>query len=126
MVIFDITPFINCRERSKVTLYFRLFIFYGIPMHLVSLHGDISRTGRRRKVVGWHDELLLDGYIYPDSNCTEWKLVVPNVCISNFMTIPTPVIFQRPKKNSIQAFQAFHQIFELCKYQPPRIKKKKI
>ena len=42
------------------------------------------------------DELLLDGYIYPDSNYTEWKLVVQNVCILNFMTIPTPVIFLRP------------------------------
>ena len=45
---------------------------------------------------GGGDELLLDIYIYPDSNYTEWKLVVPNICISNFMTITTPVIFLQP------------------------------
>ena len=39
---------------------------------------------------------LLDGYRYPDSDFTEWKLVVPNVCISNFMTIPSSVNFLRP------------------------------
>ena len=36
---------------------------------------------------------LLDGYRYPHSDFTEWKLVVPNVCISNFMTIPSSVYF---------------------------------
>ena len=42
------------------------------------------------------NELLLDGNIYSDSICTELKLVVPNVCISNFMTIPSMVNFLRP------------------------------
>ena len=64
----------------------RPFIFYGIPIPLIHLHGDISITSRRR-VVGWDrgcDELLLNGYIYPDLNYTEWKLVVPNVCMYIF------------------------------------------
>ena len=39
---------------------------------------------------------LLDGYRYPDSDFTEWKLVVSNVCISNFMTIPSSLNFLRP------------------------------
>ena len=39
---------------------------------------------------------LLDGYRYPDSDFTEWKLVVSNVCISNFMTIPSLLNFLRP------------------------------
>ena len=32
---------------------------------------------------GWagSEKELLDGYIYPDSDFTEWKLVVPNVYI---------------------------------------------
>ena len=45
---------------------------------------------------GGSEKLLLDGYIYPDSDFTEWKLVVPNVCILNFMTIPSSVNFLRP------------------------------
>ena len=46
--------------------------------------------------MGGSEKQLLDGYIYPDSDFTEWKLVVPNVCISNFMTIPSSVNFLRP------------------------------
>ena len=42
------------------------------------------------------EKLLQDGYIYPNSDITEWKLVVPNVCISNFMTIPSSMNFLRP------------------------------
>ena len=50
----------HCRDRSEVTLYLRPFI------------GDISRTARRVVVVVvGGDELLLDGNIYPDSNCTK-------------------------------------------------------
>ena len=49
---------------------------------------------------GWEEDgrekLLLNGYIYPDSDFTEWKLVVSNVCISNFMTIPSSLNFLRP------------------------------
>ena len=45
---------------------------------------------------GGSEKQLLDGYIYPDSDFTEWKLVVPNVCILNFMTIPSSVNFLRP------------------------------
>ena len=44
------------------------------------------------------DELLLDGNIYPDSNYTKWKLVMSNVSILNLMTIPTLMIYLRPKK----------------------------
>ena len=33
------------------------------------------------------EKQLLDRYIYPDSDFTEWKLVVPNVCISNFILV---------------------------------------
>ena len=66
-IVYDFIFLDICSERSEVTLYFRPFIFYGIPRHLISLHGIFSRTGRRRWV-GWRDELLLDGYIYPDSN----------------------------------------------------------
>ena len=48
--------------------------------------------------VGWagSKNQLLDGYRYPDSDFTEWKLVVPNICILNFMTIPSSVNFLRP------------------------------
>ena len=31
-----------CREHSEVTLHFRPFIFNGIPMLLIRLHGDFS------------------------------------------------------------------------------------
>ena len=41
-------------------------------------------------------EELLDRYIYPDSDITEWKLVVPNICILNFMTIHSSLNFLRP------------------------------
>ena len=34
------------------------------------------------------EKLLIDGYIYPDSDFTEWKLVVLNLFTSNFLTIP--------------------------------------
>ena len=44
---------------------------------------------------GGREKQLLDGYIYPNSDFTEWKLVVPNVCISNFKTIPSSVNFLR-------------------------------
>ena len=45
---------------------------------------------------GGSEKLLLDGYIYPNSDFTEWKLVVLNICILNFMTIPSSVTFLRP------------------------------
>ena len=48
---------------------------------------------------GWENERerqLLDGYIYSDSDLTAWKLVVPNVYILNFMTIPSSLIFLWP------------------------------
>ena len=68
-------------SRSKVTLYFRPFIFNCIPMLLIRLHGDFFRTVRR---VG-RGKQLFDGYRYSDSNFTEWKLVVPktNIYIYN-------------------------------------------
>ena len=47
----------------------------------------------------WYDEsekILLDGYIYPNSDFTECKLVMPIVYISNFMTVPSSVKFLRP------------------------------
>ena len=47
---------------------------------------------------GGRNELLLDGNNYQDSNYTEWKLVMSNMAISNFETIPTPVIFLWLKK----------------------------
>ena len=37
-------------ECSEVTFYLRPFIFYGIPMLLIRLHGDILRIVRRRWV----------------------------------------------------------------------------
>merc|ERR1712008_119506 len=54
-------------------------IYYGIPMHLIRLHGDILRTYRRRgsRLHGdilrtyrrrGSNELLLDGNNYQDSN----------------------------------------------------------
>ena len=73
-----------CHERSEVTLLLRA---------LFRLHGDILRIVRRVVVVWGRDELLRDGNRYLDSDYTEWKLVMSNVSISNFLTIPTPVIF---------------------------------
>ena len=48
--------------------------------------------------MGWggSKKQLLDSYRYPDSDFSEWKLVVPNVSISNFMTIPSSVKFLQP------------------------------
>ena len=77
-------------------LYFRPLIFNGIPKLLIRLHGDFYRTVSKENGVVGSEKLLLDGYIYPDSDFTEWKLVVPNVCILNFMTIPSSVNFLRP------------------------------
>ena len=80
-----------CREHSEVTLHFTPFFFNGIPMFLIRLTwGFLLQEG------GGREKQLLDGYIYPDSDFTEWKLVVPNVFISNFMTIPSSLIFLRP------------------------------
>ena len=52
-----------CRERSEVTLYIRPFIFNGIPMLLILLHGDLSRP-YRRVGMGWggSEKQLLDGF----------------------------------------------------------------
>ena len=46
--------------------------------------------------MGGEGKKLLDGYIYPDSDFTEWKLAMPNVCISNFMTVLSSVNFLWP------------------------------
>ena len=62
-------------------------------MHLICLHGLILRNIGGGGERGGSNELLLDGNNYQDSNYTEWKLVMSNVSILNFMTIPTPVIF---------------------------------
>ena len=65
-------------------------------MLLIRLTWGFLRT--LQEGVGWggSEKQLLDGYIYPDSDFTEWKLVVPNIYISNFMTIPSSVNFLRP------------------------------
>ena len=49
---------IYCRERREVTFNFRPFIFNGIPMLLICLHGDFSIN------------------VSQDSDFTELKLVV--------------------------------------------------
>ena len=61
-------------------------------MFLIRLHGDFFHKCQSG---GWggSKKQLLDGSIYSNSNVAEWKLVVPNVCISNFMTIPSSVNF---------------------------------
>ena len=82
-----------CRERSEVTLHSRLFIFNGIPMFLIWLTWEFLQSGGGG--VGRENQLL-DGYIYVNSDFTIWKLLVPNVCISNFMTIPSSVNVLRP------------------------------
>ena len=51
---------------------------------------------RRGVEWGGSEKQLLDGYIYPDSDFTEWKLLVPTVCILKFMTIPSSLNFLRP------------------------------
>ena len=66
-------------------------------MHLIRLHGAILRTYRKRMRGRGCNELFLDRNNYQNSNGTEWKLVISNVSISNFITIPTAMIFLRPK-----------------------------
>ena len=81
-----------------MTFNFRPFIFNGIPMFLIRLTWDILQF-LQEGGLGWaggSKNQLLDGYRYPDSDFTEWKLVVSNVCISNFMTIPSSLNFLRP------------------------------
>ena len=75
-------------------LHFRPFIFNGISMLLIRLTWGFLQTLKEGE--DGRDKQLLEGYIYPDSDLTEWKLVVPNVWISNFMTIPSSVNFLRP------------------------------
>merc|ERR1739842_109522 len=58
-------------------------------------HGDFFHKISGGGGVGSKNQLL-DGSRYPDSDFTEWKLVVLNVCISNFMTIPSSLNFLRP------------------------------
>merc|ERR1712055_908660 len=84
--------YIYCRERSEVTLHFRPFIFNGILILLIRLHGYFFHKFQE----GGRENQLLDGYIYLNSDFTEWKLIVPNICISNFMTIPSSVNFLQP------------------------------
>merc|ERR1712055_600617 len=87
--------YIYCRERSEVTLHFRPFIFIGILILLIRLHVFFHKFQEGLGGAGRENQLL-DGYIYLNSNFTEWKLIVPNVCISNFMTIPSLVNFLQP------------------------------
>ena len=47
---------------------------------------NITRQKGGGRVVWWEEKKQLpDGYRYPDSDFTEWKLVVPNVCILNLL-----------------------------------------
>ena len=49
-------------------------------MLLIRLHGIFSElSGGGGGVVGYDgsEKQFLDGYIYPDSDFTEWKLVMP-------------------------------------------------
>ena len=69
-----------------MTFYFRPFIH---------LHGDFPETVSLQEG-GGIEKILLDGYIYTDSDFTKWKLVVPNICILNLMTIPSLVNFLQP------------------------------
>merc|ERR1712055_282020 len=81
-----------CCERSEVTFNFTPFIFNGTPMFLIRLTWDILQFLQE----GGSKNQLLDGYRYPNSDFTGWKLVVSNVCISNFITIPSSLNFLRP------------------------------
>ena len=64
-----------------MTLHFRPFIFNGIPFLLIRLTWGFLQTLQEGD---GSEKQLLDGYMYPDSDLTEWKLVVTNVCILNF------------------------------------------
>ena len=77
-----------------MTFNFRPFIFNGILMFLIRLTWEFLQSGGGGGA--GRENQLLDGYRYPDSDFTDWKLVVSNVCISNFMTIPSSLNFLRP------------------------------